>query len=235
MERGPVQGEEHQGAREPDTRDRWGFWKYATLLHAAHGWNPKRVYRVYCALKLNLPRRRKKRVLTRPPLVLDAPPVLNRTWALDFMGDTLYDGRTYRILNVLDEGNREALAIEVAASLPSVRVVEVLEQLVAMHGAPAALRCDNGPEFIAETLAAWCAQAQIRLQHIAPGKPNQNAFIERFNRTYRTEVLNAWVFTSLAEVREVSEAWLETYNTERPHDSLGGRPPRTYLPRPIAA
>ncbi len=205
------------------------------MLHATHGWNRKRIYRVYCALKLNLPRRRAKRILTRPPLALEAPPVLNRTWALDFMGDTLYDGRTYRTLNVLDEGNREALAIEVATSLPSVRVVEVLAQLVAMHGAPAALRCDNGPEFIAEALATWCTEAGIRLQHIAPGKPNQNAFIERFNRTYRTEVLNAWVFQSLADVRQVTEEWRAIYNTKRPHDSLGGVPPLHFLPRPIAA
>ena len=151
------------------------------------------------------------------------------------MGDTLYDGRTYRTLHVLDEGNREALAIEIATSLPSVHVVELLAQLVALHGRPEALRCDNGPEFIAEALATWCADAGIWLQHIQPGQPNKNAFIERFNRTYRTEVLNAWAFTSLTDVREVAETWLERYNTERPHDSLGGVPPRSYLPRPIAA
>ncbi len=213
----------------------WGFWKYAHRLCAPHGWNWKRLYRVYRALKLNQPRRRTKRVLTRPRVGLEAPPVLNRTWALDFMGDTLYDGRTYRTLNVLDEGNREALAIEIATSLPGERVVELLAQLVALYGRPDALRCDNGPEFLAEALATWCAETGIRIQHIQPGKPNQNAFIERFNRTYRTEVLNAWVFTSLAQVRELTEAWLETYNTERPHDSLGDVPPRTFLPRPVAA
>ncbi len=92
-----------------------------------------------------------------------------------------------------------------------------------------------GPEFVAVALAAWCAQRGITLQHIQPGKPNQNAFIERFNKTYRTEVLDAWVFTSLAEVRQVTDDWLERYNSERPHRSLGRVPPRTYLPRPIAA
>ena len=161
--------------------------------------------------------------------------MLNNTWALDFMGDTPYDGRQYRTLNVLDEGNREALAIEIATSLPCVRVVALLDQLVALHGAPTMLRCDNGPEFIAAALAAWCEIHGVHLHHIAPGKPNQNAFIERFNRTYRTEVLDAWVFTSLAEVRQVTDEWLEMYNTERPHRSLGGVPPRTYLPRNNAA
>src|SRR5690606_16838140 len=136
---------------------RWGFWLcFDTLRGTGHGWNWKRVHRVYCALGLNLPRRGKKRVLTRERLALEAPAVLNRTWALDFMGDTLYDGRCYRLLTVLDEGNREALAIEVGTSLPSVRVVQVLEQLVAVHGAPGRLRCDNGPEFIAHALARWC-------------------------------------------------------------------------------
>ncbi len=217
-------------------RPGWGFWKYRRRLrHLGHGWNWKRIYRVYCALRLNRPRRRKKRVLTRPRLALVAPAVLNQTWALDFMGDTLYDGRCDRTLNVLDEGNREALAIEISTSLPSVRVVQVLEQLVAMHGTPAMLRVDNGPEFIAEALVQWCEAHGIVLHHIQPGKPNQNAFIERFNKTYRDEVLNAWVFTSLAEVRQVTDEWLDGYNTERPHDSLGDVPPCTFLPRPIAA
>ena len=215
---------------------KWGFWLCYTRLRAlGHAWNWKRVYRVYLALRLNLPRRRKQRVLTRPRLALAAPALLNQTWALDFMGDTLYDRRCYRVLNVLDEGNREALAIEIDTSLPSVRVIALLDQLVAMHGAPTMLRCGNGPEFIAAALAAWCEAHGVRLHHIQPGKPNQNAYIERFNRTYRTEVLDAWVFTSLAEVRQVTEEWLERYNTERPHGSLGGVPPRTYLPRPIAA
>lgn len=215
---------------------RWGFWLcYDRLRALGHPWHWKRVYRVYCTMRLNLKRRGKQRVLTRPRVPLEAPAALNHTWALDFMGDTLYDGRCYRTLNVLDEGNREGLAIEVDTSLPSARVVQVLDQLVAMHGVPTRLRCDNGPEFVAAALADWCAERGITLQHIQPGKPNQNAFIERFNRTYRTEVLDAWVFMSLAEVRAVTEAWLEAYNSERPHRSLGRVPPRTYLPRTIAA
>lgn len=161
--------------------------------------------------------------------------MLNRTWALDFMGDTLYDGRCSRTLNVLDEGNREALAIDISTSLPSVRVVQVLKQLVAMHGAPAMLRCDNGPEFIARALVRWCGQYGVVLHHVQPGKPNQNAFIERLNKTNRHEVLDAWVFTSLAEVRQVTEEWLELYNTARPHRSLGRVPPRTASPKAEAA
>ncbi len=185
--------------------NRWGFWKcYDRLRLLGYGWNHKRVHRVYCALRLNLPRRTKRRVPTRPRQPLDAPPVLNRTWALDFMHDALYDGRRFRVLNVLDEGNREGLAVEIGTSLASVRVVALLEQLVAQHGAPQALRCDNGPELISQALTLWCEERRITLRYIQPGKPDQNAFIERFNRTYREEVLDACLFTSLAQVREVT-------------------------------
>ena len=219
-----------------DQHSRWGFWLcYDRLRALGHPWNWKRVYRVYCALRLNLKRRGKKRLPNRPRVPLEAPAILNHTWALDFMGDTLYDGRCYRTLNVLDEGNREALAIEIDTSLPSGRVVQVLDQLVAMYGTPARLRCDNGPEFLAAGLAEWCDQHGVVLQHIQPGKPNQNAFIERFNKAYRDEVLDAWVFAALPEVRAVTEDWLARYNRERPHRSLGRVPPHTYLPRPIAA
>jgi putative transposase len=211
---------------------RWGFWKCFRRLRAqGYAWNHKRVYRVYRALRLNHVRRTKKRVPKRVFVPLTAPPRLNDTWAMDFMGDSLYSGRTFRLFNVLDEGNREALAIEIDVSLPSVRVIAVLEQLVAMHGTPRQLRCDNGPEFIAEALRAWCVQHGIILTFIQPGKPNQNAYIERFNRSFRHEVLDAWVFTSLADVREISEDWRQRYNTERAHDSLGNLPPLTFLPR----
>lgn len=211
---------------------RWGFWKCFDRLRAlGHGWNHKRVYRVYCALKLNHVRRTKKRVPPRTVVPLNAVPQLNDTWAMDFMRDTLYDGRVYRILNVLDEGNREALAIEVDVSLPSTRVVTVLEQLVGMYGAPRRIRCDNGPEFLAGELVDWCQRRGIQLAYIQPGKPNQNAYIERFNRSYRYELLDAWVFTSLADVRDLSEAWRHRYNTERAHDALGRVPPLTFLSR----
>ena len=133
----------------------------------------------------------------------------------------LYDGRQYRVFNVLDEGNRECLAIEVDTSLPSVRLTHVLDQLIAMYGTPRRLRCDNGPEFIAGTLRDWCDTHGVLLPFIQPGKPNQNAYIERFNRSYREEILNAWIFTSLAEVRALSDEWRVMYNTERPHQSLG--------------
>jgi putative transposase len=215
-----------------EANTRWGFWKLFDRLHnLGHPWNHKRVYRVYCALRLNRARRTKRRLPRRLRVPLVAPPLLNQTWALDFMRDTLYDGRVFRTLNVLDQGNREALAIEIGFSLSSRRVLALLEELVVLHGAPAALRTDNGPEFLATAVATWAEAHGIALDVIQPGKPAQNAFIERFNQTYRTEVLDAHVFSGIAEVRGITTDWLRRYNTERPHDSLGRVPPLTFLPR----
>ncbi len=211
---------------------RWGFWKcFDRLRLLGHRWNHKRVHRVYCALRLNLPRRTRRRVPTRPRQPLTAPAQLNHTWAVDFMQDRLYDGRAFRTLNVLDEGNREGLGIEIATSLPSWRVSVVLDELVAVHGGPIALRLDNGPEFLAAPIAQWAAQHAIALHFIQPGKPDQNAYIERFNRTYREEVLDPNLFATLEDVRRETADWLRRYNTERPHDSLGRVPPLTFLPR----
>jgi len=211
---------------------RRGFWKYYDRMRQdGHPWNRKRVYRVNCALRLNLPRRTKRRVPPRFRQVLLAPTRLNEVWAIDFMHDALYGGRRFRTFNVLDEGNREGLAIEVGTSLPASRVIRVLSQLVALYGRPDRLRLDNGPELTSQVLTEWCAQRGIGLQYIQPGKPVQNAFLERFNRTYREEVLNAYLFHSTHEAQQLSDAWLVDYNERRPHDALGRVPPLTYLPR----
>ena len=151
------------------------------------------------------------------------------------MHDALYGGRKFRTFNVIDESNREALAIEVGTSIPSARVIRVLERLIEIYGKPQALRLDNGPEFTAAGFAEWCQEHGIALLYIAPGKPDQNAFIERFNRTYRDEVLDQYLFSSVEQVQLLTTEWLDVYNCERPHDSLGQVPPLTYLPRKIAA
>ena len=211
------------------TKPRWGFWKYVDRLrNTGHRWNHKRLWRVYCQLQLNLPRRTKKRLLTRPAQPLVVLPHPNAVWALDFMSDTLYGGRRFRTLNILDEGVREVLAIEVDTSLPAARVLRVLDQVTAWRGQPQAIGLDNGPEFLADRFASWCADRGVALRYIQPGQPNQNAFIERFNRTYRHEVLDAYVFESLDQVREISAQWMQEYNEERPHDALARVPPATY-------
>lgn len=211
---------------------RWGFWKcHERLRLDGHGWNHKRTWRVYCDMKLNLPRRTKKRVPTRERQPLLAPATTNQVWALDFMHDTLYDGRRYRTLNVIDEGNREGLTIECGASIPSARLIRVMERLIDFYGKPEAIRVDNGPELTAQAFMDWCEAQQIGIRYIQPGKPDQNAFIERFNRTFRTEVLSAYLFNSVEEVQQTADNWLVDYNQFRPHESLGNVPPAAFLPR----
>ena len=158
-------------------------------------------------------------------IVEEAP---NAVWALDFMSDALYRGQRFRTLNVLDEGVREAVEIVIDTSIPGGRVTRTLAQLSRWRPLPRAIRCDNGPEIISQTFADWCASNDIEIWYIQPGKPNQNPFIERFNRTYRQEVLDAHLFESLDQVREVTEQWLHTYNEIRPHDALGRIPPAAY-------
>lgn len=207
----------------------YGFSKVLTKLRrAGHPWNHKRVYRVYCALKLNLRRKGKKRLPSRSPEPLTVPADMNQCWSIDFMCDSLFCGRRFRTFNVVDDYNREALAIEVDLSLPSARIVRVLERIVSWRGYPAKIRMDNGPEFISVTLADWADDHGVQLEFIKPGKPTQNSYVERFNRTYRTEVLNMYVFRRLSEVRQITNDWIREYNEERPHDSLGNLTPREY-------
>lgn len=212
-----------------ERHSRWGFWKcFRRLRLDGHSWNHKRVWRVYCQLKLNLPRRTKKRLPRRERQTLEVPMQANRLWSMDFMADALYGGRRFRTFNVLDEGVREALAIEIDTSLRAERVVRVLEQLKEWRGLPLAIRCDNGPEYTAQPVVDWCRQHNIELRYIQPGKPNQNAYIERFNKSYRNEVLDAYLFEDLDQVRDITDTWLQRYNEERPHESLGDLPPSLY-------
>ena len=139
-----------------------------------------------------------------------------------------------RTLNVLDEANRGALGIDVATSIPAGRVIRFLEQLIEIHGHPAAIRCDNGPELTSYVFTQWCKDNSITLRFIQPGKPDQNAFIERFNRTYRNEVLDAYIFESIEGIREITDDWLRRYNEIRPHDSLGSLPPARYRDKLLA-
>ena len=209
---------------------RWGFWKCHNRLRLdGYEWNHKRTYRVYKALNLNLPRRKKRRLPQRVQQPMLVEHEVNAEWSLDFMSDTFYQtSRRFRTLNILDEGVREVLDIVIDTSITAQRVVRALERLVEWRGKPEAIRVDNGPEYIAQTFKDWCDDNGIELRYIQPGKPNQNAFIERFNRTYRHEVLNAYVFESLYQVRHITRKWMIEYNEERPHDSLGNVPPAMF-------
>lgn len=210
-------------------KPRWGFGKmFHRLRQQGYGWNHKRVRRIYRAAQLNIRVKVKKRLPVRQRVPLTQPAALNEAWSADFMRDTLLSGRVFRTLNVIDEYNREVLAIEIDTSLPSGRVVRVLERIASWRGYPKQLRLDNGPEFISRQLATWAEAHAVRLAFIEPGKPAQNGYIERFNRTYREDVLDLHPFDSLAEVRELTERWIEEYNGIRQHESLGNTTPYQY-------
>lgn len=212
--------------RLADSHPRWGFGlMFGWIRNHGYPWNHKRVYRVYCEMAMNLRIKPKKRIPSRFPEPLAVPDAPNQSWSMDFMSDSLTSGDAFRTLNIIDDYNREALHIEVDKSLPSARVIRALELAIAQYGPPTQIRVDNGPEFIAQILNDWTTGQSIRLEFIKPGKPTQNAYIERFNRSFRTEVLDMFAFTDLDEVRDQATQWMWIYNRERPHQSLEGRTP----------
>lgn len=200
---------------------RWGFAKmYAVIRKNGYQWNHKRVRRVYCELRLNLRKRAKKRLPSRVKQVLCQPLIANYCWSLDFMSDALANGQKFRTFNVIDDFNREGLGILIGISLPTKRVTDYLDFIAENRGYPKFIRCDNGPEFISKDFLQWVQHRGIIIHYIEPGKPSQNAFIERFNRTYREEVLDINLFFTVIEVQTISDNWLGEYNNYRPHESL---------------
>jgi putative transposase len=153
----------------------------------------------------------------------------NQTWSMDFMSDALMCGRRFRTFNAVDDFNRESLAIEVDLNLPAPRVIRVLDRIASQRGYPERVRMDNGPEFVSVALAGWAEDHDVQLEFIQPGRPMQNSYIERFNRTYRDEVLDLYLFRSLSEVRDITSYWMTKYNEERPHDVLQDMAPVEYL------
>ena len=197
---------------------------FSWLRHKGYRWNHKRVYRVYKDLELNLRIKPKKRLPSRNPKPLIVPRVPNESWSLDFMTDGLASGQSFRTLNIIDDFNREFLHVEIDLSLPAERVVRALEMAAQQYGYPKSLRSDNGPEFIAKKLADWADAHDVHLDFIKPGTPTQNAYVERFNRTFREDVLDLHIFDSLEQVQELATEWC-WYNRDRPHSALRGETP----------
>lgn len=209
----------------------WGFGLcYLYLRNVKHkNWNHKRVYRIYRELELNLRIKPRKRMVREKPEELTVPETINESWSMDFMHDQLEDGRTFRLFNVIDDFNREGLGIEVDFSLPSERIKRALDNIIEWRGKPKQIRCDNGPEYISDVLKSWAKEKGIHLAFIQPGKPQQNAYIERYNRTVRYAWLSQYLFSDIAEVQEYATRWLWSYNHERPHMALGGKTPQQKL------
>jgi putative transposase len=204
---------------------RYGYRRlWALLVKRDHQINIKRVYRWYCEEKLAL-RRLKRKKLSRPAMKDNLISQPNQEWAMDFVFDRLETGRNMKLLTLVDGYTRECPAIEVGAGLGAAQVTRALERVISERGAPAALRCDNGPEFTSRHLIGWCAERGIELRHIQPGKPMQNAYVESFNGRLRDECLNASWFLNMADARRKIEIWRNDYNAERPHSALAYRTP----------
>jgi len=191
---------------------RWGFNKMFQRLKAqAWPWNHKRVYRVYCERSLNLRKKSKRRFPSRNPEALLQPLYSNVCWSMDSMRDSLESGGTYRTLNIIDDFNRAILGIEIDRSLPTERVTRKLDCIAEWRGYPKKIRMDNGPEFISHKLSGWAIEHHLSLDFIKPGQPAQNAYIERFNRTYRDDILDMYLFSDLDEVRDRTTSWMYEY------------------------
>lgn len=209
-----------------------GFKKlYFRIRNLGYEWNHKRIYRVYKKLGLNIRRKMKKRLPTRIKTPLGELLAPNHFWSMDFMSDALWHGKRYRLLNIMDEYNRELLEITVDTSLPARRVVDTLERLISYRGTPHFIRVDNGPEFISIHLELWCKKHNITLDFIRPGKPTENARVERLNGSMRRELLDCHIFTSISEVRRMTQEWMIDYNHHRPHEALDNLSPIQFLKR----
>lgn len=206
-----------------------GFWQsYYRIRRTGEIINHKKLNRIYTSMHLNIRRRARKRLPARVKQQLFQPSSINQVWSIDFMCDALWNGRKVRLLNIIDDYNRQVLNIEVDTSLPTDRVIRCLDELGQTRGLPKMIRVDNGPEFISSKLDMWCKEHKIELIFIQPGEPTQNAYIERLNGTLRRDILNAYVFKTINEVREITEKWMYDYNYNRPHQSLNNKTPMEY-------
>lgn len=210
-------------------RRRFGYRRLHVLLRReGHAVNRKRVQRLYREEKLTVRRRggRKRAIGTRAPIEVPLGP--NERWSLDFVSDQMTDGRRFRILAVVDDCTRECLALVADTSLSGARVARELDAIVARRGRPAGIVSDNGTELTSNAILGWADRTGVKWHYIAPGKPQQNGFIESFNGRMRDEVLNETLFRSLSHARVVLAAWRRDYNEQRPHSRLGWMTPSAY-------
>ena len=203
-----------------------GFPEYfKRIRREGYAWNHKRVQRVYNKLKMNKRQKHKRRIPNPEKQPLAQPIRANLTWSMDFMEDRLENSRKVRILNIIDDFNREALLMEADFSFPSARVVELLKQTIEWRGKPESIRTDNGTEYVAHVFESFCSDHGIEHIKTQKGKPMQNGYIERFNGSYRSGVLDAYIFETKQQLQDETNIWMEDYNNDHPHESLGDKSP----------
>lgn len=212
-----------------EQRRKFGAPRLHTMLRReGHLINHKRTERLYREEGLSLRLKKRKKRISHLRVVMDRPERINQHWSMDFVSDSLYNGRRFRVLTVVDDLSRECPVLEVDHSLTGHRVTRTLDRIALIRGLPEVITVDNGPEFISKALDLWAYENRVRLRFIQPGKPVQNAYIESFNGKFRNECLNDNVFVSLHSAQKIIETWRQDYNTERPHSSLNNLTPEEF-------
>jgi putative transposase len=214
---------------------RYGYRRIHVLLRR-EGWrvNHKRTHRLYSQAGLQVRKRRRKRIVMGERTPIERARGPNESWSMDFVADSLANGRRVRCLAVVDDFTRECVAAVVDTSISGARVARELDEVIVMRGAPASITVDNGPEFAGRVLDEWAYRRGIRLRFIRPGKPVENAYAESFNGRFRDECLNEHWFTSLNHARELVSQWQQEYNHDRPHSSLSDLPPAVFAAQWLA-
>jgi len=198
---------------------------YGKIRNEGLPWNRKRVLRVYRKLKLGLRRKHKRRLPARVKQPLEQSLQPGKSYSMDFLSDALSTKRKVRVLNIMDDCTRESLAVYADFSITGEKVVEVLKHIVMERGKPQQIRVDNGPEFLSKAFTGWCMKNRIVIKYIQPGRPMQNGYIERLNRTFREDVLDAYEFETLEQLRILCDEWQFNYNHYHPHQALKGKTP----------
>jgi putative transposase len=212
-------------------KKRYGYRRIYEKLRKEQIINHKKVYRLYCEMGLKYRRKSRKKRYCGEPVPLIVPDKINERWSMDFVNDTLYHGRKFRVFNLIDDCSREAIVQHVDFSISGVRLVRIFESLQRTRVLPKQIVCDNGTEFTSKAFRRWAQENHIEIHYIDKGKPTQNAFVESFNGKFRDECLNEEWFESLSSARTIIETWRIEFNSERPHSSLQGLTPYEFIAR----
>ncbi len=218
-----------EAIKEAVSKRRYGRKKVIAKIKKRNlGLSEFRIRRVYVKYGFSLPTKPSKRLRCREPNPLTIPLEKNKSWHVDFMSDALANGRKIRTFNVVDAFSRVCIGIEIDFSLPSVRITRLLDQWMETSGKPSSIRSDNGPEFISKHFEKWLTSRGIAWEPIRPGQPQENGIVERFNATYRSEILDANILRDINHCRQITQEWIREYNQDRPHESLGNKTPVEY-------
>jgi putative transposase len=212
-------------------KKRYGYRRIYDTLRKEQIINHKKVYRLYCEMGLKYRRKSRKKRYCGEPVPLIVPDAINERWSMDFVSDTLYDGRKFRVFNLIDDCSREAIIQYVDFSISGARLVRIFESIQKIRALPKQIVCDNGTEFTSKAFRRWASENNVEIHYIDKGKPTQNAFAESFNGKFRDECLNEEWFESLSSARSIIETWRIEYNSERPHKGLKGLSPYEFIAR----